>query len=112
MQPRYDQINYDPKQLKNNLLQVLSPHQDDAGVWVHQNAWFRMGELEKDFKTTYQLKGKGTGVYAFVLEGDVTMAGQALNKRDGFGIWDTQAIDIQADSEAQVLLMEVPMQLL
>lgn len=109
--PRYDQISYDTNQLKNNLLQVLSPYQDDAGVWVHQNAWFHLGELEKDFKTTYQLKGKGTGVYAFVLEGDVTIAGQALNKRDGFGIWDATAIDIQADSEAQVLLMEVSMQL-
>lgn len=111
VQPRYDQINYDTKQLKNNLLQVLSPHQDDAGVWVHQNAWFHMGELDKDFKTTYQLKGKRTGVYAFVLEGDVTIAGQPLNKRDGFGVWDTKAIDIKADSAAQILLMEVPMQL-
>ncbi len=111
VQPRYDQISYDTKDLKNNLLQVLSPHQDDAGVWVHQNAWFHMGELEKDFKTTYQLKGTGTGVYAFVLEGDVTIAGQTLNKRDGFGIWDTKTIDIQADSAAQVLLMEVPMRL-
>lgn len=111
VQPRYDQINYDPKQLKNNLLQVLSPHQDDAGVWVHQNAWFHMGELDNGFKTTYQLKGKGTGVYAFVLEGDVTIAGQPLNKRDGFGIWEVETIDIQADSEAQVLLMEVPMRL-
>jgi len=109
--PRYDQINYDTKELKNNLLQVLSPHKDDAGVWVHQNAWFHLGELDKGFKTTYQLKGKGTGVYAFVLEGDVTIAGQVLNKRDGFGIWEVEKMDIQANSEAQVLLMEVPMQL-
>jgi len=111
VQPRYDQINYDTNDLKNNLLQVLSPHQDDAGVWVHQNAWFHMGELEKGFQTTYQLKGTGTGVYAFVLEGDVTIAGQSLNKRDGFGIWEVEKIDIQANNEAQVLLMEVPMQL-
>jgi len=111
VQPRYDQISYDTQELKNNLLQVLSPHQDDAGVWVHQNAWFHLGELDKNFKTTYQLKGKGTGVYAFVLEGDVTIAGQSLNKRDGFGIWEVEAIDIQADSTAQILLMEVPMQL-
>lgn len=111
VQPRYDQISYNPEDLKNNLVQVLSPYQDDAGVWVHQNAWFHLGELDKDFKTTYQLKGKGTGVYAFVLDGDVTIDGQALNKRDGFGIWNTENIDIQASSEAQLLLMEVPMEL-
>jgi len=111
VQPRYDQISYDPADLKNNLVQVLSPHQDDAGVWVHQNAWFHLGELDKGFRTTYQLKGQSTGVYAFVLEGDVTINGQALNKRDGFGVWDTKGIDIHADEEAQLLLMEVPMQL-
>ena len=107
--PRYGQISYDTKALKNNFVQVLSPNQDDGGVWVHQNAWFHLGELDKDFQTTYQWKDKRNGLYAFVLEGNVTIAGQALHKRDGFGIWDTNKTEIRADTDAQLLLMEVPM---
>ena len=34
---------------------------------------------------------------------------QKLNKRDGLGVWDTDKLSIAADSEAEVLLMEVPM---
>lgn len=107
--PRYDQITL-PVPEKNKLQQILSPNADDAGVWIHQDAWFHLGTFDKDFATTYQLNQPATnGVYAFVVKGDVTVNGQALNARDGFGIWDVSEISIKADSEAKILLMEVPM---
>ncbi len=109
--PRYDQITLANQQLKNQFSQILSPNQNDEGVWIHQNAWFHMGNLEKGFETTYQVKSPGNGVYAFVLEGSVTIEGQILEKRDGFGVWDTNQLKIKADNKAKVLLMEVPMQL-
>ncbi|MEM7106235.1 MAG: pirin family protein [Bacteroidota bacterium] len=111
VEPRYDQITLKNNNLKNQLYQVLSPNANDDGVWIHQNAWFHMGNLEKDFETIYSIKSNGNGVYAFILEGDVTIEGQPLNKRDGFGIWDTDKINIKADNDAKILLMEVPMQL-
>ncbi|MEM9990516.1 MAG: pirin family protein, partial [Bacteroidota bacterium] len=90
--PRYDQISLNTSEQKNQLQQVLSPNEGDEGVWIHQNAWFHMGELEKGTQLNYELKDKSNGVYAFILEGDVRIEGQALNKRDGLGIWDTSAI--------------------
>ena len=109
--PRYDQITLDHGNLNNQLFQVLSPHANDAGVWIHQNAWFHMGNFDVGFETTYQLKDPQNGIYAFVLDGNVIIEEQALNKRDGFGIWGTDQIQIKAESQAKVLLMEVPMQL-
>lgn len=110
--PRYDQITLQLADRKNKLQQILSPNPDDAGVWIHQNAWFHLGTLDKDFKTEYTLKGgSGNGMYAFVLSGNVTINGQALNPRDGLGIWDVAKLDIKADSNAELLLMEVPMQI-
>ncbi|TAE19444.1 MAG: pirin family protein [Bacteroidetes bacterium] len=109
VEPRYGQITLDVTQRHNKLQQILSPNAEDEGVWIHQDAWFHMGALDKDFQTTYNLKKKGNGVYAFVVKGDVTIANQALNSRDGFGIWDVDSLDIKADSEAEILLMEIPM---
>lgn len=109
VQPRYDQISLLDYQEKNKLEQILSPNRDDAGVWIHQNAWFHMGDLDKGFSTEYSINKSGNGVYAFVIEGDVTIEGQALNKRDGYGLWDVDKINIKADSNAKLLLMEVPM---
>jgi redox-sensitive bicupin YhaK (pirin superfamily) len=109
--PRYDQITLDPDKLHNQLSQVLSPNPEDDGVWVHQNAWFHMGTLEAGFETTYKLKDTANGVYAFVIKGDVTLNGQALHQRDGLGVWEVDELTLTADSDARVLLMEVPMQL-
>lgn len=107
--PRYDQIALNIADRHNKLQQILSPNANDAGVWIYQNAWFHLGKFEKGFSADYSLKAKGNGVYAFVLSGDVTINDQPLNSRDGFGIWDVDTLSIQADTNAEFLLMEVPM---
>ncbi|MCI5082283.1 MAG: pirin family protein [Saprospiraceae bacterium] len=109
--PRYDQIQLNGLTANSAFRQILSPNSHDDGVWSHQNAWFHLGDLEKACSETYTIRRPGNGVYAFVIEGEVTIAGQKLGKRDGFGIWDTTGFDISADSNAKVLLMDVPMQL-
>ncbi|MCU0347923.1 MAG: pirin family protein [Saprospiraceae bacterium] len=109
VEPRYDQITLDPADRKNKLQQILSPNPNDAGVWIHQDAWFHLSELDKGKNIEYKIKKAGNGVYAFVLSGDVTINGQALSRRDGLGIWDVNELQIEADSHAELLLMEVPM---
>ncbi len=109
VEPRYDQITLDTTDRKNKLQQVLSPNADDAGVWIHQNAWFNMTNLDKGKTVEYNLNDKEkNGVYAFILKGNATINGQTLNERDGYGIWDIATLDIQGDSDAEILLMEVP----
>jgi redox-sensitive bicupin YhaK (pirin superfamily) len=107
--PRYDQLTLKAEDRHNKLQQVLSPNAEDEGVWIHQDAWFHLGTLDKGNKQNYQIRKKGNGVYAFVISGEVTVAGQPLAARDGLGLWDIDQIDIVADSNTEILLMEVPM---
>jgi quercetin 2,3-dioxygenase len=107
--PRYDQITLNTSDRHNKFQQILSPSADDAGVWIHQDAWFNMGKFDKGKEIKYTLNKKGNGIYAFILSGDVTIEGQKLNARDGFGIWEIDKLNIIADTDAEVLLMEVPM---
>ena len=93
----------------NQFSQVLSPNETDQGVWVHQDAWFHIGEFDQDTDTTYNIRKKGNGVYAFILEGKAEIEGQALSKRDCFGIWDTDQIKVSATANSRILLIEVPM---
>ena len=110
--PRYDQVTLNMADRHNKLQQVLSPHADDEGVWIHQDAWFHMGDFDKGVQATYNFKKKGNGVYAFILKGDFTINGQELNARDGMGIWEVNQLDITANTDdASILLMEVPMTL-
>jgi redox-sensitive bicupin YhaK (pirin superfamily) len=109
--PRYDQLTLNLADRHNKLQQILSPNPNDAGVWIHQNAWFHLGTLDKGFETDYKIKAAGNGVYAFLLNGDVTINGQPLNSRDGLGVWNTDKLEITANSKAEILLMDVPMSL-
>ena len=110
VEPRYDQVTLNPADRHNQLQQILSPNADDAGVWIYQNAWFHMGNFDKGVSTEYNLKAKGNGVYIFVLKGDVKVNDQLLNTRDGYGIWDVDNFNIAAETDAEFLLMEVPME--
>jgi quercetin 2,3-dioxygenase len=109
VEPRYDQQTFADTDKHNKLLTVVSPiGTADGGVQIHQDAWFSLGKLDKDFSTSYTLRNSNNGVYAFVIEGDVTINGQPLNRRDGLGITETDTLQIKADSNAELLLMEVP----
>lgn len=109
IEPRYDQQTFADMDKHNKLLTVVSPlGTADGGVQINQDAWFSLGKLDKDFSTSYTLKNSNNGVYAFVIEGDVTINGQSLNRRDGLGITETDTLEIKADSHAELLLMEVP----
>tara|TARA_Y100001978_G_scaffold10209_1_gene8380 strand:+ start:760 stop:1638 length:879 start_codon:yes stop_codon:yes gene_type:complete len=109
--PRYDQIAIRSLAKENSLYQVLSPNKDDDGVWIHQNAWFNIGEYDKTTTETYSLHKKENGVYLFVIEGKLKIDNQSLDKRDGYGAWDTDEIEFTAEKSSKVLLMELPMQI-
>jgi redox-sensitive bicupin YhaK (pirin superfamily) len=107
--PRYQQITLDITEQKNNFAQILSPNADDEGVWIHQDAWFHLAKFDKSATTNYHLKKKGNGVYAFVLSGNININGQDLETRDGFGIWNTDELEINISDSASFLLIEIPM---
>jgi quercetin 2,3-dioxygenase len=110
VEPRYQQITLDVTEQKNNFAQILSPNPDDAGVWIHQDAWFHLADFDKDFSKTYELKKEGNGMYVFVISGTITVDGQELETRDGLGITNFETLDIKATSDAKFLLMEIPME--
>ena len=111
VEPRYDQISIREVEKKNELYQVLSPNADDQGVWVHQNAWFHLGNFVEDKELTYELKDANNGVYIFVLEGNLEVGGHRMGRRDGMGIWETNNLQIKVDKGSSLLLMEIPMNL-
>lgn len=107
--PKYDQVSLKDIAKENQFYQVLSPNKDDQGVWIHQDAWFHIGNFTKGHSEEYTLKKEGNGVYAFILNGEVEINKEKLSTRDGMGIWDTKSIQVKATENARILLMEVPM---
>jgi len=110
VEPRYDQQHFEAAAMHNKLLTIVSPlGTNDGGVQIHQDAWFSMGQFDKDQAAAYQLKREGNGVYIFVIDGTVNIEnGPQLQKRDGLGVTDASTIRFTAAANAKLLLMEVP----
>ena len=108
--PRYDQMSLELSERKNRWQKIVEPGPVDNGMWIQQDAWFHIGQFDKGQETQYKIQREGNGAYIFVIEGSVTVEGQPLNRRDGLGIWETNLINMQATSDAEVLIMDLPMQ--
>jgi redox-sensitive bicupin YhaK (pirin superfamily) len=108
IEPRYDQKSFDPAERINKFQTVVAPD-DDKATWINQDAWLSLGNFKGGFTTSYAVKKAGNGVYAFVLNGSVTINGQTLYKRDALGIWDIDQLEIEAATDSELLLIDIPM---
>ncbi|MDO4251412.1 MAG: pirin family protein [Moraxella sp.] len=111
VEPRYQQIRIADSATPNDFQQILSPNADDAGVWIHQDAWFSLADFTDGTSKHYDVKRDGNGVYVFVIKGSAKIGEIVLNERDGLGVWDTDGFDVSAIGDSQILLMDVPMDL-
>ena len=66
--------------------------------------------ISKNSEKEYVLNLKSNGVYVFVVEGELDIAGKKLNRRDAIGIWDAEKVSIKAEQDSKILLVEVPME--
>ena len=107
--PRYDQKNIKDLKKVNSFYPIVTPNQNGPGMWIHQDAWFHLGEFDKETRINYKINKKDNGVYAFLIEGSVQIDGESLEKRDALGIWDTEKFELLANQNSRVLLIEVPL---
>lgn len=107
--PNYDQNTFNPEDRVNRFQLIVSPDKKDGSVLIHQDAWFSLANLRAGFKGDYKVNHEGSGVYIFVLEGSASVEGTELNKRDGLGVWEVNDISIEANTDSELLVMEVPM---
>lgn len=108
IEPRYEQKSFPIDGRKNRLQTIVAPNNEEA-VWINQNSWFTLGNFDNGETTTYQINKNENGIYAFVLKGDITINNISLNERDGLGITETEILNIVANTDAEFLLIEVPM---
>lgn len=108
--PRYEQKVFDMEGRKDKFQTVVSPlDKSDEGIKMNQQSWFTLSDLSAGKTLTYELKNSQNGVYVYILEGSAEIAGKSLGRRDGLGIWETETFEIKANTDAEILLMEVPM---
>lgn len=111
IQPRYDQKTFEIVDRLNQWQTVVSPIEADKALWINQDAKFSLTKLEAGKTLEYTNTFKGNGVFLVVTSGAVKVADIALDKRDAVGISEADHFSITATEDAELLAIEVPMNL-
>lgn len=106
--PYYNQKKFEASERKNKFQSVISPktQQIEGSLPINQQAYIFMIDLDADFEIEYELKH---GAYFFLIDGEVSIAGETLEKRDAVGIYETNKVTIKANKESKLLVIDVPM---
>lgn len=109
VEPRYDHRSLDLDAAQNHFLPIVSPQRDGPTAWIYQDSWFHLANFSSGFERQYVWKNRINGLYIFVLSGEIEVAGHPLQQGDGLGIGGASNIKTKATSDAEFLLMEVPL---
>lgn len=113
LEPRYSQKEFTTDGRYNKFQTIIipdgSPASEIGALSINQDAWFSLADFTAGRSGYYELKTDGNGVYIFVLEGEIEVAGERLGRRDGMEIVETDAVEFEALAISQLLMIEVPL---
>jgi redox-sensitive bicupin YhaK (pirin superfamily) len=107
--PRYDQVKIDEVLLENKLYPIIGSFENPAKTWIYQDVNFSIGNLDAGNTITYNKIKNENGIYLFVIDGQLKVGDDVLNKRDGMGISEQASITLSASLRSRVLVMDIPL---
>lgn len=106
--PIYQDFDIRPLLRKNELALIVSPD-GDAPAKMLQQTWFSIGKVEDGKKLSYHMHQSHSGVYIFLIEGEIKVDDIVLSRRDGMGVYETGSFELETLKDSHILLIEVPM---
>jgi redox-sensitive bicupin YhaK (pirin superfamily) len=106
--PYYNQKIFEALERKNKFQVLVSPKDKQVvgSLPINQQGYISMIDLDKGFETAYDLKN---GAYFFLIEGEVLIEDENLEKRDAIGIIEKEKVNIKANKASKLLVIDVPM---
>ena len=106
--PYYNQKIFEALERKNKFQVLVSPKDKQVvgSLPINQQGYISMIDLDKGFETAYNLKN---GAYFFLIEGEVLIEDENLEKRDAIGIIEKNKVYIKANKSSKLLVIDVPM---
>jgi len=105
--PGYGQRAFPAAERHNRLRLVASPDGGDGSLPIRQDARLYLASLDRGQAVTHPF-APGRHGWLQVLRGDVQLAEVTLSAGDGAALSDEPALRVQATSDAEVMLFDLP----
>ena len=106
IKPRYDQKSFFDRIKKNEFIQLVSPDASEDSLQINQKSFIHrlVGEPNKDFE--YVPKLKNSGLFIFIIEGQIQIDEEVLFKRDSLSIPIQNKFSFATLLESDILVIE------
>jgi redox-sensitive bicupin YhaK (pirin superfamily) len=103
--PSYARGRFDAAHTSNRLVTLVGDA--DGAVRVSQDVKISRLSADRGITCTYRPNSCAHGVYAFVIDGNVSINDVRFARRDSFGVWGPARLTVNSDTEgADVLFVE------
>ena len=86
----------------------MEPQVSEDTIWINQDAWFSLAEIEPGQQVIYTKKSEDNGVYFFVINGVARIEDHVVHRRDGLGLVDGEIYTTASQTTTLVLAIEIP----
>jgi hypothetical protein len=104
--PSYEQKNFPIDERRGRLRLVAAPAGEEGAVTLHQDARLFVANLQSGEKVVHAVE-RGRGIWLQVARGIVAVNGTEARAGDGAAAEDESAVEIEADTDAEVLLFDI-----
>ncbi|MDG6774004.1 pirin family protein [Thiomicrorhabdus sp. ZW0627] len=109
IEPRYGQKAFDAHGRKNRFQLIVSPDEQDDSIWINQDAYFSLADIDEHQTLFYKKYQPKNGVFIFLLEGNVQIDLDELKPRDALAIPEDDNLEVRAHENSKILCIEVPL---
>ena len=111
VRPNYEQRNFSSEGNQNQIQTLVAPLDklEDNALPINQQAYIYKSNLEAENTISLNVKSTSNGFYIFVVEGEIEVANTTLDKRDAIGVSETEVLEIKANTNSELIIVEVPM---
>lgn len=106
-QPSYEQRSFDAEEDRNRWITIASGDGRERSLTLQQDAVIAIIRLDEDVVIERELD-PGRGYWVQVVSGIIGLNGTEMREGDGAALTSEAMLSIEAESEAEVLLIDLP----
>ena len=106
LEPSYEQKRFSNDERHNRLRLVASRDAADGSLLIHQDARIFLSSIDMGKRVSHPLSA-GRHAWLQVLRGNVLLNGEELRASDGAAVSEEDALTIEAQSDAEILLFDL-----
>lgn len=105
--PSYETSSYEPSQMVNHLLPVVSHTGSEQVASINQDLTIYLSRLERRNELSFHQEA-GRRVFLFIIEGELEVSGHVLETRDTARIQNVPHLQLAAKEDTTYMLIDLP----